>query len=526
MGERIRGFMPWGEWRPDLRYLVNSGLRVAEGVVPVYGGYISSPAISRLTAGIVSSKVELGLHVDPFSGAGYVGVRNVPATNGDIYEVTDAGSTGNVSKAVSAYISADSVSGWQGCNFGTTAIMCAAASPTSMELVQYRPSGAALFADMIASSFVPRSRFCVPFKNNLFLANCHLTAGFDGLSAGANPTLVAWSQSGVITQFGSANAAPELTGAGYQSLEFDLGEITGAAACADFAMIAMNNGFVRVEGPPYTFYVANRGAGTIFPNSLCFAGNDLYYYGPGGLTVIRNGAGSPEVVGLNRFTRSLIDNTTGFWDRAANVGAAPATDVSVCWDATNNIVLLMYAPIGNRPSAVIAYNVIEDRASYFGFANEAYTRFMKLGRQSGSTWQIGRDIRFIERDNAAGDIFYAKLAIGNSGVDSILQPGYVQPSTKFSTRFTRIRPIYHVTDQAAIEQVSITIESTNKPYADPNVLGPYTALDGGGWISTHSSTFADLHAPKFTLVANSNMHKVVEFEGFEYEVEIGPPTAY
>lgn len=526
MGERIRGFMPWGEWRPDLRYLANDGLRVAEGVVPVYGSYISSPAPTRLTAEVsIAGASSRGLHVDQSSGLGYVGLWSVTGAVGDIFEVTDAGGVTNVSKAVGAYIEADLVTGWQGCNFGQNVIMCAGSGASAAEIVQYRAPGAALFADLITSTFAPRGRFCFSLRNNLFLANCVLPGAYDGLGAGANPVLVAWSRSDVPREFGSFNADPQLIGAGYQELNFDIGNITGAAGGVDFGIIATSNGIVRVDGPPYTFRVLTRNFGTLFPNSVCLAGNDLWYYGPGGLTVIRGSDGAPSIVGSGRFTRSLIDATTEFWNHASNPSGLPILDASIAHDPVSNLLFISYTPLNNSgipASGILVYNIDEDRASFF-YSPTSELSFLRAGRQTTNPWQPGRDIRYMEQfgSGASGNKYYGKFVLGSNSIGSTLQRGYIQFSTKATQRLLRVRPIYHVSDQAAIEQFSVTIDSTNKPYLASAASGPYSSLDSMGWITTPDTVFADFHAPKFVLASGASMHKVVEFEGFEYEVELG-----
>ena len=70
--------------------------------------------------------------------------------------------------------------------------------------------------------------------------------------------------------------------------------------------------------------------------------------------------------------------------------------------------------------------------------------------------------------STSGPLFYGKMTLGNSGMASVLQRGYIQFKQGQTTRVKRVRPVYAVTDQAAIEQVSVVVETTNKPYATPS----------------------------------------------------------
>lgn len=526
MGERINGFVPFGEYKPDLRYLANDGLLRAENVVPVYGDYLSSPAMERLSASIAAA-LPYGMYVDRSSGKGFVGL-------GDrLYEVLEDGTITDRSRAA-FYGGLTGQNGfWRGCNFGTNVIMTDYTEP-----VQYLTPTAVDFADMITSTFAPRARFCFPLRNNLFLANCILPAAYDGLAIGANPVLVAWSASDLFRQFGSFNVDPQLVGAGYQELNFDIGNITGACAGSDgntdYGIVMHSDGLVRVDGPPYSFRVIGRNVGGLYPYGICAAGQDVYIWTAAGLARLPGGSGPLEVIGAGKFVRAQTDNSTGFSQHpGATVGLADSTEaayvVSIAHDPLNNILFVSYSENNNLYSkALLAYNIGEDRLSWFQIRHQAgadpnLALFLNSGRHSAAnSWCPGRDVRFLTATSLSTDNYYTRFKLGNSFGDQLLQKGYIQLNAKQSTRFLRIRPVYAVTDSAAAEQVSLTIESTNKPYATPVTKGPYTGLDAHGWITTPDTDFFDFHAPVFTIAANTNMHRVVEYQGFEYEAELGP----
>jgi len=521
----ISGYIPFGEFTPDLRLFANDGLVRADNVVPVYGDYITSPAIERIVDASLSTGQVHGLHVDPLSGKGYAAIGQ------SIIECNEDGTKTDRSGA--AYVE-DS---WMGCSFGSTVIMTNLLNP-----VQALVSGAGTFANLITSTFAPKAKFCFPFRVNLFLAHLSLGSGYDGLSAGANPTVVAWSQNDVPAKFGSFNANPELRGAGYQPLNFDIGEITGACSGADYAIIAHSNGIVRVDGPPYTFRVVATNYGCLFPYAMCVVGDDTYLWTPAGLGRMRGGVGPIESIGLGKFVRFLVDNATGFSPHPFMTmglldNTEPYVAVSMAHDAINNVLFIAYSHFdtltsSNQPygKALLAYNISEDRLTWFQVQNgeldaaKNLCLFLRPGRQQPpASWCPGRDIRFLSNSEdsiVADHHYYTKFKLGNSFQTSVLGRGFSQLSKDATTRIRRVRPVYSVTDQAAIGQFSVSIASTNKPYATPVTVGPFTVQDSHGWITTPGTKVADFHAPEFTLANSANVYKNVELQGFEYEAEV------
>jgi hypothetical protein len=403
MGEMKIGFVPLGEYTPDLRYFANSGLIRAENVVPVYGDYLASPALDRIAL-VAGSASAYGLHVDQRTGRAFAGIGS------RLYEVLDDGTVTERSRAALYPGLPPSNGYWRGCSYGDAVIMTNYTEP-----VQHLVPGAAVFADMITSTFAPRARSCFSLRNNIFLANCYLTAAYDGLSAGANPTLLAWSGSDRPTQFGSSNANPEIIGADYQSLSFDIGDITGTVAgsdsSTDYGIIVHSNGVVRVDGPPYTCRVIVRDLGGLYPYGVCAAGQDVYLWTAAGLGRLRSGSGPLELVGVGRFVRALVDNATGFSDHpTASVGLLDASEAAFCvsmaYDAINDMLFVAYSENGDLYGrALLAYNIGEDRISWFQLRYDpviesaSQIQFLCSGRQnSAASWCPGRDLRFISSD--------------------------------------------------------------------------------------------------------------------------------
>lgn len=532
MGTIKKGFIPFGEYKPDLRFFANDGLFRADNLIPVYGGYIPSPSFGA-PSGVLSvgpaAGVPQGMTAHQANGNLYAPISD--GVNTRIYQITAAGVVSDVSRAALYTAPIPPNGGWTGTSFGPHAILC-----PEFDEVQFQANGSGSFANMITSTFAPKARFCFPLRDNLFLANLTLTAPYDGLSAGANPTVVAWSRNGDIRQFGSFNANPEIIGSGYQPLNFDIGDIRCGLAGADYGIIGMSNGIVRVDGPPYSFRVISRDIGMAFPYGACAVRDDVYFMSPAGLAVLYGGEGPAKILGSGKFVRSLIDNATGFALHPAllpigtTLTSESFTNMSMAYDSVNDLIWLAYTISGDTQVSrgILAYNIGEDRATFFQIyltGAPSGVLFARSTRQSNvANWMPGRDIRWISGTGGATQNYLGQPALinGPSPSSSIMQPGYIQLDPETTSRFLRVRPVYHVSS-AYTGTWSVSIDTTNKPHATPTTTGPFSSMDTHGWITTPDTVFGDFHSPQFSLAPDVDVSKVVEIEGFEYEAEVGGP---
>lgn len=533
MGSIVKGYVPFGEYKPDLRFFANDGLYRADNVIPVYGGYIVSPAWEGGSAPVgPNTGVPQGMHAHQANGNCYVPVTAGAVTR--IWQVTPGNVVTDVSRAALYAVPVSPAGGWVGTSFGPHVVLC----PSSDE-VQYQADGTGLYANMITSTFAPRARFCFALRQNLFLANLTLAAPYDGLAAGTNSTVVAWSRNDDLRQYGSFNIDPQIIGAGYQPLNFDIGDIRCGLAGADYGIVGFSNGIVRIDGPPYTFRVLSRDLGMGFPYGACSVREDIYFMSPAGLAVLYGGEGPAKILGGGKFVRSLIDNATGFGLHATNAPVATSLDfssftsISMAYDAVNDLLWMSYSLQGDTIPArgLLAYNIAEDRASFFQIyhsGNPGGILYLRTTRQGSGSWLPGRDIRWVSAVTPGSGVpaqHYLNRAVlinGPSPGVSVLQKGYMQLDKESTSRFLRLRPIYHVTS-AYTGSWSVSIDTTNEPHGIASTSGPYTATDTHGWISTHSSVFGDFHSPTFSLTPDVDVSKIVEIEGFEYEAEIGGP---
>lgn len=548
MGAIKRLFVPFGELKPDGRLFNNDGLVDAVGVVPVYGNYIGAPV--WLSSGDTVSEEAYGLHTHFAGGSvwyAYLGVTT------KLYEFSSAfAKTDKTRAAGGAYTTgaAGSEAGWQHTSFGSSVVMTnyvddpqLLTSPASANFVKLASSA----GGSAGTGMDPKAKFVAPVRNNLFLANLNLPTALlrpdatTELAAGAYPAYVCWSQSDNVRQYGSFTATPNLTGTGYQPLTYDLGDINGMVG-GDYALMSLQKGWVRCDGPPYTFRPIVVGQGCRFPNSIIRFDNDVYYWGPSGPSVLRGGEGPPEVLGDGKIARTLIDNATGFSPTYSVLSSLAIRHISAGRDVANGLVFWSYtdseaaAPTGN---ICVIYNVREGRFSFMengaivtadnGPFNPGML-FLQNSPDLGGSWSPGRDLvgvmKYLTFTTAtayalAVITYTAPIAPSQwGGTSPLLTRAYQQVDSEFTTRIRRVRPVFSQATGSVTFAVSVTVYSKNKPYDTAVASTPSSAVDAHGWTPTTDSKYADFHQVRIQ-VTGTHTEAIAEFEGYEIEYETG-----
>lgn len=551
-----RVFVPFGSLAPDDRQFGNEGLQQALNAVPVHGSY-SIPANWKTKSPALASQ-PLGLHVHT---AGESTVRVYYGDAAALYDCDALNLIGtdftitNKTRAVGGpynTTAAGGENGWQGTSFGDAVVMTnyvddpqLLTTPAAANFVKLAQSGGA------NPGMDPKAKFAFPVKGNLFLANLSLAApllnadGTTDLAAGTYPTHVCWSQSENIRQFGSFKATPQITGTGYQPLNYDMGHITGGASGAggQYGLIAFQWGWVRVDGPPYTFRPIAVGSGCRQPNSIVRYEQDTYYWGPQGPMVLRGGEGPPLAIGARRVIRTLIDNRTLFNLGYSVIGVPPRVEVAGYRDVANSLVLFSYTSNGrvtvggysqvNNMSVV--YNVDEDR---FGFLeNRGIGTFnansgVRLIRSSpdlgyglailGIDWSPARDNVGVLVYPSGGAAAY-RLAVPDYettvNVTSLWQKCFQQFDRDMTTRILWVRPVYSRGIATSTVTFTVGVTSKNRP-GDIATETTYTAADEHGRITTPASVYADFHQVKVSALC-SDKNALMEMKGYEVEYATG-----
>lgn len=533
-------FVPFGELAPDGKLFNNDGLTQAKNVVPIEGNYTIAQEWGKRTT--VFPNEPLGIH-SHFSGGDW---RVYHGDAGALYESVPHGTplwtptspvvkTRTVGGAYGAGGAGGGEYGWQGASFGDAVIMTdyvddpqLLTSPAAANFTKLAQSGAG------NPGMDPKAKFAFALRGNMFLLNLNLAAPFDGLPAGANPTVACWSQDDNVRQYGSYNATRALTGTGYQPLNYDLGAIVGGIAVprrngSEYGFIALQGGFVIVEGPPYTFRMASRGTATRFPNSLVRFDTDVYFWGPSGPMVFRGDQGpvggveAAELIGSNKVARTLIDNATGFSPTYSLNAAVDLKHVSAGVDIINRCVWWSFtsssaatSPFNQVGNFSVVYNV-DDQS--FGFVENTLSGIvgsgvilLRNGPDLGGPWSPGRDLVGAIRYSAGWALGVPDYDTGGTPV-ALLERAFMQLDEQMLTRPLRVRPVISAADPSAVFQVAVTIRSKNDPLGATSTFGPFTVKDSVGAITTPSTKLAGFHQVAVTI--QSIGKTVVEMEGFE-----------
>lgn len=539
MGQTKTIFVPFGELRSDERFFRNDGLTHALNVVPLYGNYISTQFWGF--TGSEPSTEPYGIHAH-FGGGSSWNLYLGAVTTLYEYNPSNWFSTDKTRLVGGAYGAggAGGEAGWQSTSFGDSIIMTDyvddpqyLASPASANFAKLALSGGA------NPGMDPKAKFVYAMGQNLHLANLNLAGIFDGLPAGTNPTVVCWSQSGNERQFGSFNATPELTGSDYQDLAYDLGHIAGAVGSHKFAILFLQKGIVREDGPPFTFKPIVVGASCRYPNSIVMYDQDVYFWGSAGPSVLRGGEGPVIVLGEGRVARTLIDNAVSGFSPTYSIssGIAPR-HVNVGLDSVNGLVYWSFTSTSGAAASrvgdlCVIYNTRDDRFSFIDNTSVNYSppevdkpgiMFLSTGPDLGVNWSPGRDLVGVMR--WTDDLLNIHYQIAQPDYGDVpatlpmqLTRGYQQFDEDLTTRIIRVRPILFRSNPLALTNITVQVYSKNAPLDTPiSVTG--SVMDSHGWIVLPESAYRDFHLIGMTIDGTA-LETLVELEGFEVQVLTG-----
>lgn len=551
--------IPLGDFFPDRRQLANPGLLRAYGVVPLAGNYIRAPATKFVGTPAPSVPEPLTsineLTAPPFgfyihsSDYGYCGTEEqlfefdlAALAVGDPGEVDRSRTSGGVYTFNTSPPGPDEF--WWFTSFGSNVI-----ATNFKEPVQYLPTpGSGDFEAMITSTFAPRAKLAFPILGNLFLAHCALDVSYDGIATGTHPQLVAWTQTNNLRVLGTETGGdPSAVGSGYQNIDNDWGAIT-AGIGGDYGLIFQERGITLVEGPPYRLRGLVEGDSTVYPYSVFRLGDDVYFWGAGGPSVLRGG--QPPVIRLGRgkLIRSLLDNVTGFGSDFARAVDLPVREVSGVPDSSNELLRFAYKPIAGAggaretdaddlpPTLFLDYNVNEERfgvsrvATIGGFGSLQAPRDLFLRTAPLTTRAPWGPFGRIYALHLEGNIYLVTYELDGtfqaSYPDIVLQKGFGHLAEGIQTRIAAVRPVWSGTPanvEAITSGLSVTIESKLTPSSSPVSFGPFTQVSPDGWIGTPTTKFAAYHSPSMTFNGEAafDANEVHEIEAFEVEYEIG-----
>jgi hypothetical protein len=527
-------YVPYGELRSDFLFFGNDGLTRAENVVPVSGGYATLRTMGIRTSFIFPT-LPLGFHAHPTAGNSWRGYTGTATALYEIDPSLAAWSVTDKTRLVGGAYAASDVNpnyGWQGASFGDSIVMTdyiddpqLLTSPAAGNFVKLAQSGGG------NPGMDPKAKFAFGVRGNMFLANLNLAAallrpdGSTDLAAGAYPTSVCWSQTENLRQYGSFNATPQLTGTGYQPLNYDLGHITGGLG-GDYALIAFQQGWARgdISAGGYIFRATVRGVGCNYPNSIVRFDEDCYFWGPTGPMVLRGGEGPAEPLARDRIMRALTDASLSLGYAPSTTARTQQTKIGAAPDQAGRHIWFSWT--GSTGGRILIYNVDDGRFSFiFPVGNDdtggslLYPRSHPESLTEG--WFPGRDIAGVFEFLAGGAFNSAVVdpTRGTGQTAALLARAFHQLEPEATTRVRRVRPIYSLVDPTEVTTVSVAVTSKNKP-TDAGTPITYTDRDTHGWVTTPGTFFADFHQIIPTIsCSDANLR---EHEGLEIEYEVGP----
>ncbi len=245
---------------------------------------------------------------------GTVEKRESATQVGRLWEISSPDfSTWRDASQVGGYASNERDKSWSFCNFGSMVIATNYADP-----VQVLYDGDTLFEDLIgndaagvpiagygaAGGVVPRARYAATIGAFFCLANC------DPLSVVGTATPYSF--------WCSRYAQPQYFHVGlseWQSSVFQLvttpGEITGLVG-GEYGFIFKENSIWRVDyvclPEIFSFTQISGEQGTVQPRSIIKVDNDVYFWGIGGIYVIRGGRELEEVAGQGSVRKYIFDS--------------------------------------------------------------------------------------------------------------------------------------------------------------------------------------------------------------------------
>ena len=331
--------IPFGEWLPDLPDLSNPGALIAKNVIGLAGdnyGPLRSPV--SFTDALASACLGSFWVQDKADQ-----VYNFAGDSTSLYSLN--GSTWN------SLTNGFTATNWEFVKYGQRVIAAA-------------PNTQPQFFDMDAPGvFAPLPN--APAASRICIVRGHVMLG----DLTDEPEVLAWS--GLEN---SETYSPSLTTqAGRQNLFGRGGRIQRLVPGNGYAVVFQEHS-IRIAqhvGPPILFNVGDeleRGRGTPAPNSVCWTGQNIFYYGQDGFYVF-NGGSNP--IGANR-----VDD---WFRRNSAAEALPSMRGAV--DRHNRLVLWAYksttsALINDR---LIIYNWAADKWSYAEVDTETIAEYLTAG---------------------------------------------------------------------------------------------------------------------------------------------------
>lgn len=525
-----RKYIAFGEWRPDLGIIGQEHLVAAKSCAPAFGGYLPLSAIEAVSQSFgTGAQIARGLHAHAKGPGDF---RCFAGTNERLYHIDPGGTPWTVTdytRAAGVYATASS-SGWQFTSFGPHVLATNFASA-----VQYWDGAtpAVLFIDAFTSTDKPFARYVTYIGQHLLIGNYVL-------GAAAVPHGVWWSALNDPRTMGTESTHPRL-GTGNQPLNDDLGHVTGLVGGIEYALVARDKGWVRIDGPPFTVSPVVIGEGCRHPNSIVQVGRDVYFRGSGAFMVLEGGS-QLRAISDGSVSRVLLQE--GLDPSIAAHGSMQVDEWSGTYSPLINSIFWSHRAAGSSTlgGVVLIYNISEKRWSFLEGLSDGTAgavpgiTYLCSRPDAISKFSPGREVLFVTRNDTGADTFYVSRFTRDTTVAPVtLHTAYIALDPELKTRVNRVRPIV-ARDAVNLEDPetlnppgvsSVFVRSRNQPYRQ--IIGGSAAFgsvyDEDGWLHCDGSAEATFHRFEFALSfdgANQMESRyVANISGFQVEYDVG-----
>lgn len=501
------------QWRPDLGVFRNASLLRATNVYPVGEDGLASAPLLASSYALTATCLGIGTHPDT--------TNLFYGSTANLREVVFGTSDTNRSGAV--YTAEAFPWGWRFQAWGGDII----AVGGSTQRPQYRDADVAgNFADLLDATTIARTdlkpRYISTIGQRVIIG--HIT---DALAGPATyPNRVWWSATDNARRYGTPTTDPTLR-TDYQELPDDYGEITGLQGGSDYCYIFKRRAIYRMTlGGAFGFAFAPIaiGTGTVASRSIVPVDGDVYFWGPGGPCVLRQGGVLVNLANTS-FSRILTDNNPN----------SPAVDL--LYNQSPSMTHGWYCPFsrcvcwtyfyedsgGGDHFATLALHLETGRWGLVDFDDAGSSEprgVVSLYPTATNPYGFGRLQTFVDANNNARRFSFpnmsaVRLTTGVTLVSELLAPKYT------SARIIRVRPRFRST--ASAQEFDIAVNTYDNPLTVDFPTNTYTsdetAVDEGGFAlleTSYSQAFQfDVQFPE----AASEV--IPEIDGLDVQIEVG-----
>lgn len=335
--------IPFGEWLPDLPESINPGALVAKNAIPELQSYRSLNSLSSFSNALSSACLGLFWAQDDNNV-----VFNFAGDAAKLYQLTSGVTWSDISGPSAPY----NATNWEFTKFGDRVIAASIGDP----LQYFDLNSSSAFADLAGSP--PQAKTIATVRDFVMLGDID----------SRGPNFIQWSG------FNNSEAwTPSLaTQADFQELFGRAGRVQRIVP-GEYGVIFCENSIYRADyiGPPTVFQIdeVERKRGTPAPNSVVWAGGNVFYFGWDGFYVFDG-----------QQSRSISHNRISRWFES-NSASTEYASIRGAVDRLNRIIVWAFkssasATINDR---VLIYNWSADKWSYGEIDTQVIDEFVSPG---------------------------------------------------------------------------------------------------------------------------------------------------